>query len=63
MNPIHLLRMARIARHPPSRNRVLLVAAVVVICLALAGLERLGLAPGGALVDPGGTVPKVRPLP
>ena len=63
MNPIHLLRMARIVRHPPSRSRVVLVAAVVVICLALAGLERLGFAPGGTVVDPGGTVPKVRPLP
>ena len=41
MNPRHLLRMAKWARHPPSAKRVRLVFAIVVICIALYVIDRL----------------------
>jgi len=41
MNPRFFLKMARIARHPPSKNTILLCIAVVGIALVLFGIERL----------------------
>lgn len=41
-----LLHAARWARHPPPARRVVLGLAVIVSCLALAGLEWAGLLPG-----------------
>lgn len=41
MNPLHLLRMSRWARHPPSAQRVKLVLAVIAICALIVGAERL----------------------
>jgi hypothetical protein len=35
------LRMARWARRPPSAARVKLVIGVILVCLAIVGLERL----------------------
>ncbi|WP_377505583.1 hypothetical protein [Octadecabacter sp. R77987] len=32
--------MARWAKRPPSQQRVILVIAVIVICLVIAGIER-----------------------
>lgn len=40
MNPRHLLRMARLARHPPSKKRLKMVILVIVICAALFAVER-----------------------
>lgn len=40
-----LLRMARLARNPPSQRQVLLWAVIIGLCLALAGIEWLGLWP------------------
>ncbi len=40
-----LLRMAQLVRNPPSMQRIILWAVVVGICLALAGMEKLGLWP------------------
>jgi len=37
----HLLRMTRLARHPPSAARVKLVLGVIVACLILFGIERM----------------------
>ncbi|MEZ5723206.1 MAG: hypothetical protein R3D59_17855 [Paracoccaceae bacterium] len=45
-NPRHLLRMARWARHPPGERRVRLVLAVIVLALAIIGLERVFGTPG-----------------
>jgi len=39
MNPLWFLRMARWARHPPSAGRVKLVLAVLLICIALFGID------------------------
>ena len=39
MNPLFFLRLARWVRHPPSPQKLLLIAAVVALCLALAGVE------------------------
>ena len=36
-----LMRMAKWARNPPGEKRVKLVIGVIVICLALAGIELL----------------------
>ncbi len=47
-NLIWLLRASRWARNPPSRNRVLLVLAIIAIGLALLGLEKAGLWPDWA---------------
>ena len=41
MNPRFFLKMARIARHPPSRKTILLWIVVVGIALVLFGIERL----------------------
>jgi len=41
MNPRFFLKMARIARHPPSKKTILLWIAVVGIALVLFGIERL----------------------
>ncbi|WP_176440897.1 hypothetical protein [Oceanicola sp. 22II-s10i] len=41
MDPIWLIRMTRWARHPPSRNRIILVGSVVLACLAIWGLEQV----------------------
>jgi hypothetical protein len=41
MNPIWLLRMKRWIQHPPSRNRVVLVAGVVAASLVVAAIESL----------------------
>jgi hypothetical protein len=46
VNPIGLiLRMKRLAQHPPSWGRVLLGLAVLAIVLVVAGGEALGLWP------------------
>lgn len=41
MNPRWFLRMAKWARNPPSEGRVKLVIAVILLSLALFGIERL----------------------
>ncbi|SPH17779.1 hypothetical protein DEA8626_01306 [Defluviimonas aquaemixtae] len=53
MNLTQLLRMARWARHPPSRRRVIIVSVAVALCLTLAGAEWLGLFPEHWGIDPG----------
>lgn len=46
-----LLRMAKWARNPPPLRQVLIWAAVLAICLALAGTEWLGLWPDALQLD------------
>jgi hypothetical protein len=41
MNPRFFLKMARIARHPPSKKTILSWISVVGIALVLFGIERL----------------------
>lgn len=57
MSPFHLLRMAKWARHPPGKRRVAIVLTVLILCLALVGLEALNLWPEWATA----TKPKLRP--
>ncbi|MDE0589557.1 hypothetical protein OU789_06440 [Halocynthiibacter sp. C4] len=57
LNPRHLLRMSRWSRRPPSTRRVILVFGVVLLCLALAGLERFVGIPEGLQREPN---PKIR---
>lgn len=40
INPRHFLRMSRWARNPPSEKRVKFVIAIILICAALALIER-----------------------
>jgi hypothetical protein len=40
-----IVRMKRLAQNPPSWRRVLLGLAVILACLAMAGVEALGLWP------------------
>jgi len=40
MNLRYLLRMAKLARHPPGEKRVKLVIGVIIICLVLFAIER-----------------------
>lgn len=40
-----LLRMSQLVRRPPSLGRVILVFGVIAACLALVGVEKLGLWP------------------
>ena len=53
MNPLHFLRMARWARNPPSRGRVILGLVVIALCLGVAGLEWAGLWPDWATSERG----------
>ncbi|PIE13783.1 MAG: hypothetical protein CSA70_03440 [Rhodobacterales bacterium] len=53
MNPLHFLRMARWARHPPSAWRVRLVLGVVAVCLLLVAIERFVGVPDWLTLDPG----------
>lgn len=46
MNPERLLlKMTQLARNPPSMQRIILWAVVIGLCLALAGIDKLGLWP------------------
>ncbi|MDF1726992.1 MAG: hypothetical protein P1U53_04490 [Sulfitobacter sp.] len=45
MNMRHLLRMSRWARNPPSEKRVKMVFGIIILALAVAGIEWLGLWP------------------
>ena len=63
MNLRQYLRMARWARRPPSLRRVVLVFSIVAVCLALVGLERLGVFPEGFGLAPGRQMPKAHALP
>ncbi|MEI4470569.1 hypothetical protein [Frigidibacter sp. MR17.24] len=48
-----LMRARHWLRHPPRPGRVVLVAVVIALCLALAGAERFGLWPEGWQVEGG----------
>lgn len=56
MNPLWLLKMTRWLRHPPSRRQVQTMAVVLVLVLAILGLEHLGLWPDWARVNGGSRV-------
>jgi len=47
-----LLRMSQWARHPPSESRVLLGLGAILLCLAVAGAEWLGLLPDWFALNP-----------
>jgi hypothetical protein len=41
MNMLWLLRLRRLLQHPPSKQRVMLVIVVLVVCAALVGVEKI----------------------
>lgn len=45
------LRMAKLARHPPSEKRVKLVFGIVLVCAAIALIEWLGYWPDWATAE------------
>ncbi|MCF6443262.1 hypothetical protein [Nereida sp. MMG025] len=45
MTPRLLLRMARWARKPPSKQQIKIAAGVLAICAVIFAAERLGLTP------------------
>ena len=47
-----LLRAALWARNPPSPQRVKFILSIIVIALVIVGIEKLGLWPEWALVEP-----------
>lgn len=51
MNLIHLLRMSRWVRNPPSERRVILVLSVIALALAIGLVEYLGLWPDWATAE------------
>lgn len=51
MNPRWLLHAKRWAQNPPSMKKVLFVVGIVVFCVALYGLEQLGLLPDRMAAD------------
>ena len=64
MRAISFLRMAKWARRPPSWERVVLFAAVVVICLVIAGVEFLFGWPNWATIERNPvSTPQLQPLP
>lgn len=58
MNPWWLVRMARMARHPPKLWQVKVMVVVVVASLAIAGVERVWGWPDWARVNGGSRVYK-----
>jgi predicted membrane metal-binding protein len=53
MSPENLfIRMAQLARNPPPRWKVLLWAAVILLCLAVVGIEKLGFWPDWMTMRP-----------
>lgn len=52
MNMIWLLRAAKWARQPPSAKTVKMVLGIIAAGLALVALEKLGLWPDWATLDP-----------
>ncbi len=52
MNMHWLIRMAQWARNPPPMWKVLLVLGVIAACLALYGVEVLGLWPDALTINP-----------
>jgi len=52
MNPLHLLRMSRWARNPPSLRRVKLVFGIVAVALIIVGIEWQGWWPDWATTEP-----------
>lgn len=52
MNLIHLVRMSRWARNPPSAWRVKLVFGAVALALLIFGIEWMGWWPDWATADP-----------
>ena len=54
MNPRWLFRMARWAHRPPGMRRVLLVLGIVMLCLAILGIERFIGWPDWMTIEPAG---------
>lgn len=53
MNPERwLIRMAQWAHHPPPRWKVILWAVVILLCLAVVGIEKLGYWPEWMILGP-----------
>jgi hypothetical protein len=52
MNPFWFLRMSKWARHRPSDTRVKLVGCVILLALAIVGIEWMGWWPDWATVEP-----------
>jgi hypothetical protein len=52
LSPRQFLRMARWARNPPSARMVKLVAAILLIMLVVAGIERFIGWPDSLTLDP-----------
>jgi len=46
-----LLRMSRWARNPPSAKTVMRILALIGVCFAIFGIEKLGLWPDWATAD------------
>lgn len=41
MNPLWLLRIKHLIQHPPSPQRIALIAAVLAICAVIVGVETI----------------------
>lgn len=52
MNLRWLLLMRRWADRPPSKQRVMVIAGVIVAALLIVGIEHLGYWPDWATIDP-----------
>lgn len=51
MKPLHLLRMSRWARNPPSEKRVKLVFGIILVALVILGIEWMGWWPEWAKTE------------
>lgn len=52
MRILHLLRMSRWARNPPSAQRVKFVFALIAVLLAVAAVEHFGIWPDALTTNP-----------
>lgn len=51
MNIRHLLRVSKWARHPPSSQRIMILAVVLVLSLTVYGLDYFGVWPEWARTE------------
>ncbi|WP_121065051.1 hypothetical protein [Chachezhania antarctica] len=57
MNPRHFVKMSRLAKHPPSTRKMIVMAVMIGLAALVAGIEKLGYWPDWATAERHRSVP------